>query len=139
MSAMENETTNVNGSGADHWGARLLLLLARIACYLPWIWFALFAIFVLAVAAQVGHLPTYGQPDPKDAGAASLLFMPVIILLLLTLATIPIGVGLAIVRLSRGVPQTIRKGEAIGYLVGIALFLLFVTNDLAGLMTWLGD
>lgn len=139
MSAAENENTNGDGSGADHWGARLLLILARAACYLPWIWLALFALFVLLVTLQVGHLPAYGQPDPREAGAASLLLTPVIILLLLTMATIPIGVGLTIVRLTRGVPQSIRKGEAIGYLIGIALLLLFVTNDLAGLMTWLGD
>lgn len=139
MSTIEKEPANDTESGADHWGARLLLILARIACYLPWIWLALFAFYVLAVALQVGHLPTYGQPDPKDAGAASLLYMPVLVLLLLVMATIPIGAGLSAVRLLRGVPQAIRRGEAIAYLVGISLLLLFVMNDLAGLMTWLGD
>lgn len=139
MSTIEKESANDTESGADHWGARLLLILARIACYLPWIWLALFAFYVLAVAFQVGHLPTYGQPDPKDAGAASLLYLPVLVLLLLVMATIPIGAGLSAVRLLRGVPQVIRRGEAIAYLVGISLLLLFVMNDLAGLMTWLGD
>ena len=139
MTTIEEESANVNDPGVDHWGARLLLILARVACYLPWIWLALFAFYVLVVGLQAGHLPSYGQPDPKDAGAASLLYMPVIVLLLLVMATIPIGVGLAVVRLMRGVPQTIRRGEAIAYLVGIALLLLFVTRDFAGLMTWLGD
>ena len=139
MSTEENETGDANKPGADHWGIRLLMLLARLSLYLPWIWLALFLIFVLGVTVQVGHLPTYGQPDPKDTGIFTVLYYPVIVLLLVVMATIPIALGLAIIRLVRGVPQAIPSAEASAYLAGLALLFVIVNRDLGGLMTWLGD
>lgn len=139
MTTSNNKSGETGDPGADHWGIRLLMALARIAIYLPWIWLALFAVFVLVVALQQGQLPSYGQPDPKDAGTISILYYPVIVLLLTVMATIPIGLGLAIVRLMRGVPPQIRSGEAVAYLAGVALILLLTISDFAGLMTWLGD
>jgi hypothetical protein len=121
------------------WAFRLLLVIFRFILYLPWIWLALFALFILGVTMQVGHLPVYGQPDPKDAGAISNLYMPVMITLLLVMGSAPIGIGLALVKLLRDIPNFIRRGEAILYLAGITLFFLFISSDVAGLMTWLGD
>jgi hypothetical protein len=121
------------------WAFRLLQVIFRVILYLPWIWIALFALFILLVTIQVGRLPAYGQPDPKDAGSISILYTPVIVTLLLVMGSSPIGIGLAIVKLLRDVPNFIRRGEAILYLVGIALFFIFITSDVAGLMTWLGD
>ncbi|MFN2107729.1 MAG: hypothetical protein ACK2U5_11430 [Candidatus Promineifilaceae bacterium] len=139
MSTLKNNTGDKNQPGADHWGIRLLMLLARLSLFLPWIWLALFFIFVVAGTVQVGHWPTYGQPDPKDTGIFSILYYPVIVLLLLVMATIPIALGLAIIRLVRGVPQAIRSAEAAAYLAGLALLFVIVNRDLGGLMTWLGD
>lgn len=123
----------------SHWGMRLLRALAKIGLYLPWIWLILFALFVLGAALQVGGWPTYGRPDPKAAGMAGLLYVPVLVLLLTVLATIPISGGLAAVKLLRGLPGFISKGEAVAYLAGLALLLLLTIGDLGGLMTWLGD
>jgi hypothetical protein len=118
---------------------RLLMLMAKLALLLPWIWLALFFIFVIAAALQVGHLPVYGQPDPKDVGTFGFLYYPVIVLLLTVMATIPIALGLAIIRLIRDVPKAISSGEAVAYLVGLALLFVIVISDVGGLMTWLGD
>ena len=131
-----NDSAEQDYSG---WAFRLLQVIFMIILYLPWIWMALFAVFVLGVAFQVGHLPSYGQPDPKDAGAISYLYMPVMISLLLVMGSSPIGIGLAIVKLLRDVPSFIKPGEAVTYLVGIGLFFVIISSDFAGLMTWLGD
>ena len=131
-----NEPTQDSYSG---WAFRLLQVIFKGILYLPWIWIALFALFVLGAAAQVGHLPAYGQPDPKDAGAISFLYLPVMVTMFLVMGSSPIGMGIAAVRLLRGVPSFIKKGEVLSYLVGISLFFLFISSDFAGLMTWLGD
>jgi ABC-type dipeptide/oligopeptide/nickel transport system permease component len=121
------------------WPYRLLQVIFRIILYLPWIWIALFALFVLGTAVQVGHLPTYGRPDPKDAGAVSILYMPVLIILLMVMGSSPIGIGLALIKILRDVPPFIRRSEAVLYLAGIILFFFLTGSNFAGLMTWLGD
>jgi hypothetical protein len=132
--------SNDNRPAPDsHWGMRFLQWLARVALFLPWIWLALFALFVLATTLYAGQLPSYGAPDPKQAGAATLLYYPTLILLLTVMATIPIGVGLAMVKLLRDVPDFYSKREAVLYLAGIGVLLVVTISDLGGLMTWLGD
>jgi hypothetical protein len=120
-------------------GNILLRLVFRTILYLPWIWFAVMAIYVVLAAVQVGHLPRYGQPDPKDVPLGGILYMPAIILMFMTLGSTPFGIALAVARLWQDVPQFIRTSEVYAYLVGIALFFLFVVSDFAGLMTWLAD
>jgi len=116
-----------------------LRVLARVIVYSPWLWLLLFALYVIGVALQVGHLPTYGQPDPKDAGAISLLYMPTIFLLLWVLATVPTALALALFSKAAKLEQPFQRRDVIVYLVGMALFALVVFGDVAGLMTWLGD
>jgi hypothetical protein len=112
----------------------------RFIVWSPWVWLTLFCLFVLATTLQVGHLPVYGQPDPKYAGLISTLFyMPTILLLIWVVGTTPVGVILTIIRLWRGFPKSVRWGEVIFYLGGIGLFYLFILSDVAGLMTWLAD
>jgi hypothetical protein len=125
--------------GYSGWSYYLLQVIFKIIIYLPWIWMGLFALFVLGTAVQVGHLPTYGNPDPKDAGFVSILYMPVMIIMLIVLGFSPIGIGLALVKVLREWPPFIKKSEAVLYLVGIAIFFLFTRSDVAGLITWLGD
>ena len=138
-SADADKATGSSQAGYSGWAFRLLQVIFKVILYLPWIWLALFALFILGVTMQVGHLPVYGRPDPKEAGAISFLYMPVMITLLMVMGSSPIGIGLAFVKLLRDVPNFINRGEAILYLVGIALFFLFISSDIAGLMTWLGD
>ena len=125
--------------GYSGWSYYLLQVIFKIILYLPWIWMGLFALFVLGTAVQVGHLPTYGNPDPKDAGFVSILYIPVMIIMLIVLGFSPIGIGLALVKVLREWPPFIKKSEAALYLVGIAIFFLFTRSDVAGLITWLGD
>ena len=125
--------------GYSGWPYHLLQVIFRIILYLPWVWMGLFALFVLGTAMSVGHLPTYGSPDPKDAGVISILYMPVMIIMLIVLGFSPIGIGLALVKVLREWPPFIKRHEAILYLVGIILFFLFTRSDVAGLITWLGD
>jgi hypothetical protein len=134
-----SQTADDRPSPENHWGMRLLSWLAKLALYLPWIWLVLFALFVLAATAQGGHLPAYGNPDPKDVGFGGFLYYPIIVLLLIVMATIPIGVGLAAVKLLRDMPAYLSRREALAYLLGIGLVLLVSISDFAGLMTWLGD
>ena len=116
----------------------LLRVIFRVLLYLPWIWLLLFALFVISTAVQIGGLPAYGQPDPKESTFA-FLYVPVMVTLLMVMASTPFGLALAVARLWQGVPKFIRREEVIAYLVGILLFFFVTMSDFAGLMTWLGD
>ena len=115
-------------------------IIYRVIVWSPWVWLTLLCMFVLAITFQVGHLPVYGQPDPKYAGLVSIFFhMPTILLLVWVVSTTPIGVILTIIRLWKGFPKSVRWGEAVFYLGGLVLFYWFILSDVAGLMTWLAD
>ncbi len=116
-----------------------LRVLTKVIVYSPWLWLALFGLFVVGVSLQVGHLPTYGQPDPKDAGAISLLYVPTIFLLLWVLATVPTALVMVIFAKAAKLTQPFQRRDIIIYLAGMALFALLVFGNVAGLMTWLGD
>jgi hypothetical protein len=113
-------------------------LFAGVSC-LPWLWLALMVLFVAAVSLQVGHLPTYGRPDPKDTAYLLVLYWPVLLLWSPT-AIAPIlwsllGLGKHFFEL----PFIIRRQEVVTLLTGWALFLWLVLTDFGGLMTWLID
>jgi len=121
------------------WGSPIPIIY-RVIIWLPWVWLTLFCMFVSATAVQVGHLPTYGQPDPRYIGLISTLFyVPIILLLIGVVGTTPVGIILAIVSLWKRFPESVRREELAFYLSGIGVFYLFVLSDIAGLMTWLAD
>lgn len=130
---------NENPGKGEKLGNILLRVVFRLILYLPWIWFLVFTVFVVLATVQVGHLPTYGQPDPKDVTLSGILYMPAVVIMFMTLGSIPFGIALAVAKLWQGVPDFIRTSEVYAYLVGIALFFLFIISDAAGLMTWLAD
>lgn len=111
----------------------------RLIAWSPWLWLILFGLFILATTLQTGHLPTYGQPDPKDTLPSTLLYLPTIILLVAVVVTTPVGLVLTIAKLWKGFPKSARRRDLIFYVGGLGLFYLFVLSDLAGLMTWLAD
>ena len=41
-------------------------VLMWVICMLPTVWFVLFGLLVARAAAFAGHMPFYGNPDPKD-------------------------------------------------------------------------
>jgi hypothetical protein len=119
-------------------GLAVLRIVFKGILYLPWVWLLLFLLFVLVTALQVGHLPAYGQPDPKDA-SLGFLTTPLLILLLVTMAAAPFGIALAIAKLWQDIPSFVGRREVLVYLAGTALFFLFIFSDAAGLITWLAD
>ena len=111
-----------------------------IIAWSPWIWLMLFGLFVFAIAFKVGHLPVYGQPDPKSANLiSSLFYTPIILLLVWSIITTPVGIIWTLIRLWRSLPKSIRWVEIVFYLGGLGLFYWFILSDFAGLITWLGD
>ena len=115
-------------------------IMYRLIAWSPWVWLTLFCMFVLATTLQVGHLPVYGQPDPRYAGLVSTLFyVPTILLYFWVLGTTPVGVILTVIKLWKGFPKLVKRQEVILYLGGVGLFYLLILTDVAGLMTWLGD
>ncbi len=90
-------------------------------------------------ALQVGHLPIFGQPDPKDAGVISVLYLPTIFLLFWVLATVPTALLMVIFSKAAKLTQPFFRRDILIYLAGMALFALVVFGNPAGLMTWLGD
>jgi hypothetical protein len=115
-------------------------IIYRVIIWSPVIWLTLFCLFVLTTTIQVGHLPVYGQPDPKYSGLiATLFYVPTILLLIWVISTTPVGVLLTIIKLWAGFPKSVRWREMIFYLGGIGLFYLFILSDVVGLMTWLAD
>ncbi len=121
------------------WESPYVQIMYRIIIWFPWLWLILFSMFVITTSLQIGHLPTYGQPDPKDAGLSTLFYMPTIVLLIGVVGTTPVGFGLTLIKLWKGFLQSVKWREVIFYLGGLGLFYLFVMSDVVGLITWLAD
>lgn len=118
---------------------RFWLITQKVLFYSPWLWLALLVLFVVGVTGQQGAWPSYGQPDPKDAGYLSLLLTPLILLMMWTLASLPFGLLFTSFALWKGAPYSISKTRAWFYLLGTLLFLTIVVGDFASIMTWLMD
>ncbi len=106
---------------------------------LPALWLALLALFTLAVTVQQGHVPTFSNPDPKDTGLLVLLYYPLIALLPIVLASLPLSFLLALLAYWPRFPLAPQRGAILLYLSGLALFLVLIPGDAWGLVTWLLD
>jgi hypothetical protein len=111
----------------------------RLIALLPLTWLVLFALLTLAVTWQQGHVPGYGNPDPKDTGVLVALYYPVITLLPVVVASIPMGLALTLMALWSRFLLRLERQTTILYLLGALLFVLLVTVEPLGLLTWLGD
>lgn len=107
--------------------------------YLPWVWLFLMGCFAIATAVYTGHFPTYGQPDPKDTGLLTVLYLPLIILLPIIFFSWIFWVAFGLSKHFLDVPIQIRRQEVIPFVSGYFVFLWFVLSDFAGLITWLMD
>ena len=105
----------------------------------PWLFLITFSLFVLLVTLQVGHLPTYGRPDPKFAGPVSLLYIPANIFLVIAVMMTPIGISWSAYKIRVGFSKSKLSLEAIFCLVGLGLFWTITKTDAFGLMNWLAD
>ena len=115
-----------------------LQTLWRAICYLPWVWLILLAIFAVGVTIQVGHLPYYGNPDPKDTGILAPLHFLIILGIPTLFASIPIwGISGIIIKLTT--TYRFRWYDVVLYLLGMFMCGWVTFSDFAGLMTWLAD
>ena len=111
----------------------------KILLILPWLWLGTLAFLIMGAVGQHGSWPSYGQPDPKAMGAVSLLVIPLILLMMTTLASLPFGLLFTAFAVWQGAPYPISKKHTVLYLLGVFLFLAIVIGNLAGIMTWLLD
>lgn len=107
--------------------------------YLPWAWLLLMDCFTLGTTLYTGHFPTYGQPDPKDTGLLTVLYLPIIILLPITLFSWVFWIVFGLSKHFLNLPIQIRKQEVMPFVSGYLVFLWFAFSDFAGLLTWLAD
>ncbi|KHD05586.1 hypothetical protein PN36_07000 [Candidatus Thiomargarita nelsonii] len=118
------------------WSSNYLRILFVFIYCSHWIFLILLCIFVVTVTLQFGHFPWYGHPDPKYAGAISILHTPIMLFMVWGVNTTPIVIILTGIRLWK---KSIGWQEIGLYFGGLILFLFILFNDVAGLMTWLGD
>jgi hypothetical protein len=107
--------------------------------YLPWAWLLLMGCFTLTTTIYMGHFPTYGQPDPKDTGLLTLLYMPIIFSLPIILFSWLFWLLFGLSKHFLNLPIQIRRQEVIPFVSGYLVFIWFAVSDFAGLMTWLMD
>jgi hypothetical protein len=113
---------------------KLLLGVFHLA---PWAWTAALGAMLVLTVSQVGHFPSYGNPDPKQVAgiwapywAVFLLFFPSI------LSPLVVG-GEQVWRLSR--TSGVRIGALGLYALGFALFGAVMFADVFGLRNWVMD
>jgi hypothetical protein len=84
---METLSSNKQNMEGRH---RMVKHIMNVLNILPALWIGLFVAFVLATWLEVGHIPTYGNPDPKFTLLA-IFFVPIIYLLLpVAIVSIPV-------------------------------------------------
>jgi hypothetical protein len=118
---------------------RFWLVTQRVLLILPWLWLSLFALLIVGAFGQQGSWPSYGQPDPKAIASLGALVTPLILLMMVTLASLPFGFLFTTFAIWQGAPYSISKKHTVLYLLGVFLFLAIVIGNAAGLMTWLMD
>jgi hypothetical protein len=105
----------------------------------PWAWLVCFAVFTATVTLEVGHFPSYSNPDPKHVhGLHGLYQLNVILLLLALLSPLVIGAYAGWTALRQRSPQV---GPAAGaaYALGLALMAAILLGNAFGLGNWLFD
>ena len=111
----------------------------KILSLLPWLWLSFMALLIAAAIGQTGAWPSYGRPDPKQISGLGILVLPLTLLMMLVLGTLPFGLLFTTFAAWKGAPYTSNKKHTALYLLGVFLFLTVVIGDWAGIMTWLMD
>jgi len=118
------------------WIGRCLVALFYAA---PWAWLLCFATFVAAVTHEVGHLPSYGNPDPKHLDRLSILYGLVVMWLGLALLS-PFVVAMHAAGRAILYPAwPLERARLVAYVLGAGLTVYVIVGDPAGLRTWLVD
>src|SRR5690606_7277592 len=87
--------------------ARNIRLSFDILSILPYLWLASFTLFVIATWLEVGHLPSYGNPDPKDTALAWLFLPTNYFLLLISIASVPVWGMIAVAGIVKQLPLNV--------------------------------
>jgi hypothetical protein len=103
----------------------------------PWTWLLAFGVLFTLALAQFGHVPSYGNPDPKQVAGTWVPYWAIYLLLIPTLLSPAIVLTETVVRLVT--KSGIRARALAGYAVGFALFASIAFADAFGLMNWLLD
>jgi hypothetical protein len=121
--------------------ARPMVLIGRLGLGVfyaaPWAWLVAFATLFTLTIVQFGHVPTYGNPDPKQVAGAWLPYWTIYLLLIPTLLSPLVVMIETVARLvSRTPPKT--KPLAV-WALGFALFGSIAFANVFGLMEWVLD
>lgn len=115
----------------------LLYSIQRIFSYLPICWLLLFLTFLVRAYFQIGHWPSYDNPDPKDLGFDlhyGLVFFGFVLAILSPFIWIPLSFILFFIKGNRKILINV-----IAYVAGYILMigLLRFQND--RFFEWLSD
>lgn len=117
---------------------RALLVVYNALTLAPLAWLLTMAMFVLAATLQAGHLPVYGQPDPKYTGLDVLYYLA-IWLAVLGLVSLPGWLAMSALARLAWFPLRVTRVHVGVYFLSASLFFAAVLTDYAGIMTWLLD
>lgn len=128
----------------DIYASKLLQGVYMGMSYLPWLWLGTFALSVLVTALQVGHWPSYNNPDPSAGGPMTLVRLIAYLLMLVVLGMTPVWLGLELAglvlpKLRRDFPPYTGWREVGIYLSGMGVYYMVVWKDVINLMTWFWD
>ncbi len=103
----------------------LFNIFAKVLFSFPWLWLITLLTFILVITIQHGEFPTYGQPDPAQAGVVSdLFYSPTMLLLILTMISAVIAVPLAAYTFWSAFKQANLSSSALYYLVSLLSFCI---------------
>lgn len=105
----------------------------------PWLWVVCFGAFVWAVTSEVGHLPSYSNPDPKHVVSLEWLYLLVVALLGLTVLSPVIVAAHVTLRAILYPAWPVERARLLRYAAGAALVVYVIIGNPAGLSSWLFD
>ncbi|WP_295557987.1 hypothetical protein [uncultured Hyphomicrobium sp.] len=105
----------------------------------PWAWLLCFAAFTAAATYVTGHVPSYGNPDPKQIDDLWILYTLVVMWLGLTLLSPFVVAAHAFARVVSSPAPHLERQHLLVYALGATLVAYIIVGDPAGLATWLWD
>jgi hypothetical protein len=104
---------------------------------LPALWIGLFVAFVLVTSLEVSHIPSYGNPDPKDTVLSWVFILPLLLLLPMAIVSIPAWSLLAGMGVMNLLPVKPKLRHLLLLVLPILIFLWIRFQT--GLFDWFGD
>lgn len=132
MITLKRKNDKLKNSDIEHTVTQYLI---NFIMLLPLITLTLLMSFYSLVAIEYGHLPTYGNPDPKSSIFSPMMSM-VYFSLLLTMASVPVWITM-LVSLRRAFTPEKLALYLVVYVLPIIAFLLI--NYLTPVMVWFVD